>query len=42
MAPATWERVKQLALADRVSVQELLFTALSREFARRGLPALEE
>jgi len=42
MAPATWERVKQLALSDRVSVQELLFTALSREFARRGLPALEE
>ena len=42
MTPATWERVKQLALSDRISVQELLFISLSREFERRGLPALSE
>jgi hypothetical protein len=38
----TWERVKQLALSDRVSVQELIFNALSHEFERRGLPALQD
>ncbi|HVT58663.1 MAG TPA: hypothetical protein VHR45_09695 [Thermoanaerobaculia bacterium] len=42
VTPPTWERVRQLALSDRVSVQQLLFAALSREFERRGLPALED
>jgi hypothetical protein len=39
---ANWTRIKQLALSDEVSVQELIHTALSREFERRGLPALED
>jgi hypothetical protein len=42
VTPASWERVRHLALSDRVSVQELLHTALSREFARRGLPPLDD
>jgi hypothetical protein len=37
-----WERLKHLAISDRVSVQELIHTALSREFERRGLPALDD
>jgi hypothetical protein len=41
LTPPAWERVHQLALSDRVSVQELLHAALSREFERRGLAPLE-
>lgn len=37
----TWERLKHLAISDRVSIQELIHAALSREFERRGLPALD-
>jgi hypothetical protein len=37
-----WERIKHLAISDRVSVQALFQAALSREFERRGLPALED
>jgi hypothetical protein len=37
-----WERIKHLAISDRVSVQALFQAALSHEFERRGLPALEE
>jgi hypothetical protein len=39
---ANWERIKLLAIRDRVSVQALFQTALSHEFERRGLPALED
>jgi hypothetical protein len=41
VTPPTWERVRQLALSDRLSVQELLYMSLSREFERRGLPPLQ-
>jgi hypothetical protein len=37
-----WERLKHLAVSDRVSIQELIHSALSREFERRGLPALSD
>jgi len=37
-----WERIKHLAISDRVSVQALFQAALSREFERRGLPALAD
>jgi hypothetical protein len=37
-----WERIKHLAISDRVSVQALFQAALSHEFERRGLPALED
>jgi hypothetical protein len=39
---ANWTRIKQLALSDEVSVQELIHTALSREFERRGLAPLAD
>jgi hypothetical protein len=38
---SNWERIKHLAISDRVSVQELFHISLSREFERRGLPPLE-
>jgi hypothetical protein len=37
-----WERIKYLAISDGVSVQALFHLSLSREFERRGLPALED
>jgi hypothetical protein len=39
---SNWERIKHLAISDRVSVQGLFHISLSREFERRGLPALED
>ena len=40
--PGNWERLKHLALADRATIQDLIHTALSREFQRRGLPPLTD
>ena len=38
---ANWLRIRQLALADDISVQDLFHLALSHEFERRGLKPLD-
>jgi RNA polymerase sigma factor (sigma-70 family) len=35
---ATWARLKQLAISDRINMQSLIHSALSQELARRGGP----
>jgi predicted DNA binding CopG/RHH family protein len=37
---AEWQRVHQLAVAEGVSIQQLIVDGLSKVFAEKGLPTL--
>lgn len=40
LTPSDWERVHQLAVADRTSINALVLRGLSRLFEERGLPGI--
>ena len=40
LTPSDWERVHQLAVADRTSINALVLRGLSRLFEERGLPGV--
>ena len=40
LTPTDWERVHQLAVADRTSINALVLRGLSRLFEERGLPGI--
>jgi hypothetical protein len=42
LTPSDWERVHQLAVADRTSINALVLRGLSRLFEERGLPGIGE
>ena len=40
LTPGDWERVHQLAVSDRTSINALVLRGLSRLFEERGLPGI--
>ncbi len=40
LTPDQWRRAKELAIADRTSIQALAVAGISRLLAERGLPPL--
>ncbi len=40
LTPDQWRRAKELAIADRTSIQALALAGISRLLAERGLPPL--
>jgi hypothetical protein len=41
LSRAEWERVHQLAVAEGTSIQQLAIKGLSKVFAEKGLPGIE-